>query len=130
MKSKILEKASIFLLKKGFTIKVLTRTCFDVLARNKGQILLIKILEDANSISQEYSQQMENLSAYLSASPVIISEKAGSKLRDSVVYSRFGVYTLNLNTFKNAVDNKMPFVASNKAGLTASVKGNILKKKK
>ena len=48
MKETLLDKVNIFLLKKGFTIKNLTRTCFDILARKGSQILLIKILEDAN----------------------------------------------------------------------------------
>ena len=48
MKKNLLEKASVFLLKKGFTVKSLTRSCFDVLARNNERILLIKALEDAN----------------------------------------------------------------------------------
>ena len=130
MKQALLEKLSIFLLKKGFTIKNLTRTCFDALARRNEQILLIKVLEDANSISRQYTEEMISIASYASASPLIIAEKAGNRLEDNIVYSRFDIYTLNFNTFLNCINNKFPFVRRSQAGLTASVVGKKLKEKR
>jgi len=130
MKQSLLEKISIYLLKKGYTIKSLTRTCFDVVARKEGQILLIKVLEDANSISEEFASEMKRISSYISASPIVISEKAGQKLENGIVYARFGVYTLNFNTFINCVDNRMPFIKRDHAGLTAHVLGDRLRRKR
>lgn len=130
MKQTLLDKINIFLLKKGFVIKNLTRTCFDVLARRNEQILLIKVLEDANSISREYTEEMLSFAAYIGASPVIIAEKAGDKLEDNVVYTRFDIYTLNYNTFINCVNNKFPFIKRSQAGLTASISGKKLKEKR
>ena len=91
MKHTLLEKVNSFLLKKGFTVKNLTRTCFDILSRKINQILLIKVLEDANSISREYSEEMISVASYINASPLIITEKAGNKLDDNIVYSRFNI---------------------------------------
>src|SRR3989338_1208630 len=102
MKQNLIEEISILLLKKGFTIRSLTRTCFDILARKEDGILLIKALEDANSINIEYANEMKKLCSYLSASPLIIADNAGFKLKDNVVYSRFDVYALNLDTFKSS----------------------------
>ena len=130
MKQTLLDKINIFLLKRGFTIKNLTRTCFDVLARRSDQILLIKILEDANSVSRQYTEDMKALAVYIGASPLIITEKAGAKLEDNVVYSRFGIFTLNEDTFFNCINNKMPFIKSGKAGLTASLSGKKFKEKR
>jgi len=130
MKQELLEKLSIFLLKKGFTIKNLTRTCFDALARRNEQILLIKVLEDANSVSRQYTEEMAAIASYANASPLIIAEKAGNRLEDNIVYSRFGIYTLNFSTFLNCVNNKFPFVRRSQAGLTASVVGKKLKEKR
>ncbi len=130
MKQTLLDKVNIFLLKKGFTIKNLARACFDVLARKDNQILLIKVLEDANSISRQYSDEMGTVAAYINASPLIIAEKAGSQLEDNIVYSRFDIYTLNFSTFFNCVNNRFPFIKRGKAGLTASVIGKKLKEKR
>ena len=130
MKETLLDKVNIFLLKKGFTIKNLTRNCFDILARKDSQILLIKILEDANSISRQYTGEMIAVASYLNASPLIIAAKAGSKLDDNIVYSRFDIYTLNLSTFFNCISNRFPFIRRSKAGLTASVVGKKLREKR
>src|SRR3989338_2576428 len=101
MKQALLDKLNIFLLKKGFTIKNLTRTCFDILARRNEQILLIKVLEDANSISKEYTEEMKSVASYITASPLIIADKAGVRLEENIAYSRFDIYTLNFSTFMN-----------------------------
>ena len=130
MKQTLLDKLNIFLLKKGFTIKNLTRTCFDVLARRNEQILLIKVLEDANSISRQYTEEMIAIASYINASPLIIADKAGSKLEENIVYSRFDICTLNLNTFLSCVNNRFPFIKRSQAGLTASVVGKKLKERR
>lgn len=130
MKQTLLDKVSIFLLKKGYTIKNLTRTCFDALARKNEQILLIKVLEDANSVSRQYTDEMIAVASYINASPLIIAEKAGSRLDDNIVYSRFSICTLNFNTFLNCVNNRFPFVRRSQAGLTASLIGKKLKEKR
>ena len=130
MKQKLLDKLSAFLFGKGFVLKSLSRSCFDILARSKGQVLLIKILEDANSISRAYTEEMASVAFYLNASALIISEKAGAKLEYNVVYSRFSIHTLNFRTFVNCIENKFPFIKRSHAGLTVSVIGRKLKEKR
>ena len=130
MKQTLLDKVNVFLLRKGFTIKNLTRACFDVLARKSGQILLIKVLEDANSISRQYTEEMVAVASYINASPLIIAEKAGSRLENNIVYSRFDIYTLNFSTFLNCINNKFPFIKRSHAGLTVSVIGKKLREKR
>jgi len=127
MKQSLLEQVSIYLLKKGFTIKSLTRTAFDIVARKDSAILLIKILEDANSVSTEYTEAMQGIAAYIGGSSLIIAEKAGDKLQDNIVYNRFGIFTLNFDTFKSCVENKRPFVKRDHSGIKAHIIGNKLK---
>jgi predicted transcriptional regulator len=73
---------------------------------------------------------MVAVASYVNASPLIIAEKAGNKLEDNIVYSRFDIYTLNFNTFTNCVNNKFPFIKRSHAGLTASVAGGKLREKR
>jgi len=130
MKNNIIDKLSVFLLKDGFTVKTLTRTCFDLLARKQAKILLIKVLEDANAVTKEYTDAMNTVSSYIGAVPVIIAEKAGNKLENNVLYTRFDLYTLNFDTFVNSIKNKFPFVRRTQAGFTVSIDGDKLKKKR
>ena len=128
MKGNLIEQISIFLLKNQFTLRVLTRTCFDLVARKESNILFLKIIEDANSVSKEIAGEMRKISSYFNASSLILAEKAGSLLQDNVVYSRFDVYCLNLGTFQNCVENKFPFVRRSRAGLVANISGDKLRK--
>jgi putative transcriptional regulator len=130
MKSRIIDKLAVFLLKDGFTVKTLARTCFDLLARKQDKILLIKVLEDANAVTKVYTDAMMVVSSYIKAIPIIVSEKAGDKLEDNVLYTRFDLYTLNFNTFVNSIRNKFPFVRRTQAGFTVSVAGDKLRKKR
>jgi len=130
MKSNLLESLAIFLLKDGFTVKTLTRSCFDLLARKKDLIILIKALEDANAVMESHVQEMDKVSSYMAATPLIVAEKAGSLLENNVIYSRFGMTTLNVTTFINCVRSKYPLVRRTQAGLTISISGNRLKEKR
>lgn len=130
MKTDLIEDIGVSLLKRGYTVKYLKGICFDVLARKGPQILLIKALLDSNAIEERFADEMKKISSLIHAAPLIISEKAGSNLEDNVVYSRFDVYTLSPATFRNALDNKLPFVKRNKAGLTAIIIGQKLKEKR
>ncbi|MBW2989638.1 helix-turn-helix domain-containing protein [Candidatus Woesearchaeota archaeon] len=128
MKQGIIEKASICLLRKGYTIKSLKRTAFDILARKQERILLIKVLEDANAIPEDYAFQMRHIASYMGASPLMICKKAGIPLCDNVVYLRCGIYTLNLESFKASLDNRLFFIRSDHAGQTARVIGEKVRR--
>ena len=127
MKNTIVDSISILLLKYGYTVKSFTRVCFDILARYEEKILLIKIVENANTLSKEYVNEMRHIAGYLGASPLIVAQKAGLNLEDNVVYSRLGINTLNVSTFDNALSNKLPFIHSNHAGLTVTIRASKLK---
>lgn len=125
MKKLLIEELCVFLLRKGFTTKII-HYCFDILARKDSNVLLIKVVEDANSLNPNNAKDMLKITSYTTASPLIIAEKSGQKLQDNVVYSRFGISTINLKTFENSVNNKLPFIKSNKSGLAVSIIGKKL----
>ena len=129
MKKNLLEETSLILLKEGFTIKNVKK-CFDLLARKEDKILLIKIITDANSLNQESISEMRRTAGCIDSTPLIITEKSGDDLEDNVVYSRFGVFTMNKNTFQNSLKQKLPFIKSGKAGLTASIDGKKLRQER
>lgn len=129
MKQNLLEEISLVLLKEGFMLKNV-KGCFDLLARKEEKIILIKAIEDANSLNQESIEEMKKISSCVDATPLILTEKSGNKLENNIVYSRFGVFTINLITFCNALKQKLPFVKSGKAGLTASIDGKKLRDKR
>ncbi len=126
MKNELLDKVAVALLKKGFTVKVLPRKWFDIVARRESSILIIKVLSDANSISQELADEMKKIGFFISGSPLIIAERAGELLQDGVVYSRFGVYTISPETFLECISERLPFVIKRNSGMTVYVSGEKL----
>ena len=86
----------------------------------------VKKLADLARIDMS-EDEMATIASYASASPLIIAEKAGDKLQDNIVYARFGIYTLNLNTFKGSIENKFPFVKRDHSGIKAQIIGDRLK---
>ncbi len=123
MKQALTETVGGLLVVKGYAVKTLTRACFDIVARSNSRILLIKILEDANAVTRDSSEEMKKLSSYINAAPLIVAERASAELVDNVVYSRFGIYTMNLETFRLSLENNHPFIRSTHAGITAKISG-------
>ncbi|MBI4439402.1 helix-turn-helix domain-containing protein [Candidatus Woesearchaeota archaeon] len=130
MKETITDELSLMLLRKGFVVKNLSRGCFDIFARKEDIVLLLKVLEDANSVSEEYASEISKIASYINAVPLVIARKAGLLLEDNIIYSRFGIYTLNASTFRNSLNNQMPFVKKSNAGVTATVFGEKIKQKR
>lgn len=126
----LIEQVCIVLLRERYTVKSLARSCFDIVARQGGRIILVKAVEDANTLSKEVVGEMVKVADYLSAVPFIVSEKAGFELERNVVYARHGVYTLNLETFENSVRNRMPFIKSSRAGTTVQLDADSLRQKR
>lgn len=130
MKHNLMDEVGVLLLRHSYTVKTLTGSSFDMVARKGSRVLLIKVLEDANSISEGFADSMRNLSSYIDASSIIIAEKAGHLLEDGVVYSRFGVYTFNYNTLGGCLESRFPIIVSTKAGFAASVAGEKLRRQR
>ena len=131
MQLKLIDEASLCLLKKGYMVKSVARNCFDILARKGNQILLIKILADANAVSDELVGEMKKIASTLQAAPLVVADKAGSEMLErGVVYSRLGVFTLSLDTLGSCLKQEMPFVVKSNAGFTMLVNGEELKAKR
>ncbi len=123
MKERLKDALALVLLRKGFLVKNVSGAC-DLLARKESQILMLKVIEDANSATQQSILELKKTATMLKASPVLISEKATKKLKDNVVYSRHDLDTVNVETFKNLLNEKPVFIRSKKAGLSAQIRGN------
>jgi putative transcriptional regulator len=130
MKPHLLDELGISLLKAGYVVKRLSHSCFDLVARRDAQLFVVKVLEDANAITPQDAQEMMRLSSYLSASPIVIADKAGDRLQDNVVYHRFGIYTLNKSTFCQAINDRLPILMRTQAGFTAHLHGKLLREQR
>ncbi len=84
-------------------------TGFDVVARRDETLLIIKVLTNVDSLSKDVAKELLTLSSLLKASPLLIGEKNGvGPLEDDVVYFRFGIQAITVNTLKNHLLEGMP----------------------
>ena len=84
-------------------------TGFDVVARRDETLLIIKVLTNVDSLSKDVAKELLTLSSLLKASPLLIGEKNGAgPLEDDVVYFRFGIQAITVNTLKNHLLEGMP----------------------
>lgn len=128
MQDELIDQACLCLLREGFALKTFSRCAFDVIARKENRILFLKLLEDANALDPHAAEELHRVSGFIKATPLIIAHHAGGILEDRVVYSRYGIYTMTLSTFKDCLVMKPPFLLSTTAGITAELSPQRLTK--
>jgi putative transcriptional regulator len=82
---------------------------FDLVARRDNSLLIIKVLTNVDSMSENVAQELRTLSVLLQGCPLILGERSGTKkLEDDVVYDRFGIQAITSNTLDEHLLEGMP----------------------
>lgn len=85
---------------------------FDLVARRDSSLLIIKVLTNIDALSEHVSDELKTLASLLGGTPLLIGEKKGlTPLEDDVVYLRFGISSLTLNTFRDHLLEGIPIRA-------------------
>lgn len=103
---------------------------FDVAARKGEIILLCKVLFNIDGLNEETAREMKYLAEYLGGSAIVVGAKTRDQmLEDSVVYMRYDILALNVQTlYDYFIENVPPLVSAAPGGLYVSIEGNLLKK--
>ena len=108
----LLEHVRDVLFRGGFYVSELYSTHstgFDLVARRDDTLLIIKVLTNIDSLSENVAKELQTLSFLLKASPILIGEKNGvNNLEDDVVYFRFGIQAITIETLKNHILEGIP----------------------
>ena len=105
-------------------------SCFDMLAKGRGQILLIKALTNVDSLYEEQADDLKRLAEVLDASPLLIGLSArGGEMRGGTLYERHGIPAVGFETFAETIlERKLPIVYAKKGGFYAHINADFLKK--
>ncbi|HHV23733.1 MAG TPA: transcriptional regulator [Methanosarcina sp.] len=103
---------------------------FDVAARKGEIILLCKVLFNIDGLNEETAREMKYLAEYLGGSAIVVGAKTRDQmLEDSVVYMRYDILALNVQTLHDYfIENVPPLVSAAPGGLYVSIEGDLLKK--
>jgi len=84
-------------------------TGFDIVARRDETLLIIKVMTNIDSLTEDVAAELKTLSSLLKGCPLLIGEKNGSNiLEDDVVYFRFGIQAITVNTLSNHLLEGIP----------------------
>ncbi|MBW6470067.1 MAG: transcriptional regulator, partial [Methanosarcinaceae archaeon] len=102
---------------------------FDLAARNGDILLFCKVLYNIDGLNEDTAREMKTLAQYLGGSVLVVGAKTRDQfLEDSVVYVRYDIPSLNVQTlFDYFVEDVPPLVSAAPGGLYISIDGNVLK---
>ncbi|TGC07393.1 transcriptional regulator [Methanolobus halotolerans] len=102
---------------------------FDLAARNAETLLFCKVLYNIDGLNEETAREMRCLARYLRGSALLVGAKTRDQmLEDSVVYMRYDIPAVSVQTFYDYfVEDMPPLVSASPGGLYVSIDGDVLK---
>ncbi len=102
---------------------------FDLIARNNGTLLVIKVVSHIDSVSEEGAFDLELISRHLGGVPLIVGKRAReAELERGAVYVRYGIYAISPATLYDYFVEKIPpLVYASPGGLYVNIDGEVLR---
>ncbi len=102
---------------------------FDLIARNNGTLLVIKVVSHIDSVSEEVAFDIELISRLLGGIPLIVGERArDAELERGAVYVRYGIFAISPATLYDYFVEKIPpLVYASPGGLYVNINGDALR---
>ncbi|SFM50093.1 transcriptional regulator [Methanolobus profundi] len=102
---------------------------FDLAARKGETLLFCKVLFNIDGLNEETAREMKSLARYLGGTAILIGAKTRDQmLEDSVVYMRYDIPAVNVETlYDYFVEEVPPLVSAAPGGLYVSIDGDVLK---
>ncbi|MFO7618567.1 MAG: helix-turn-helix domain-containing protein, partial [Thermoplasmata archaeon] len=121
------------LVKGGFVTsdpKDLVHAGFDIVARKDSVILVIKIILNANSLSEGMLASMKSLASAIDGSGIIVAAKSGNDgIEDGVTYSRAGVPLISHHTLEDLIlEGVPPLVYAASGGFYVNIDSDVLRR--
>lgn len=111
------------------TSNIYDRSCFDILARKKDILVILKIYKNIDSLTQTQAEELSKIAGTFLASPIIIGLKSKHNvLEEDVVYERYELPVISPQTLCNIIANEIhPEILSKRGGYYVRVDGKLLK---
>lgn len=102
--------------------------CFDVVGK-KELLLLLKVLQNVDAFQREQAKNLRIISNNLDAHPMVIGiQTRREKLEKGVVYERFELPTISLETFESMIVHEIfPHIYRDRGGLYVEIDQDMLR---
>ncbi|HEX9907579.1 MAG TPA: transcriptional regulator [Thermoplasmata archaeon] len=106
------------------------RISFDIVARRDKQLLIIKALTNIDSLSGDDAEELRVLANALGGTPMVIGTHSSSgKLDEGILYSRYGIPIMSIDTFtEHMLEGVPPFVYAAPGGLYVRLDGDLIRR--
>jgi len=107
--------------------------CFDLIAKQKNVLLLVKLLENIDSLREDQAYELRKLSSMLAGLPLLVGQniRSNSDIEDGVIYSRYEIPAISKETLRNLLVHHMPpLIYAHRGGLRVKIDGHLLKEKR
>ncbi|WP_414470474.1 transcriptional regulator [Methanobacterium sp. ACI-7] len=111
------------------TSHIYGRSCFDMVARKRLLLLLLKVLINIDGFTGPQAEEIKKLSSTFLASPLVVGVKSKHEyLEEDVVYERHGIPVIAPETLRNMiVEEYYPEVFADRGGYFVQVDGEAIK---
>jgi len=102
--------------------------CFDLIAKQKNILILVKLLENIDSFREDQAYELRKLSSMLSGLPLLIGRniRRSSELEDGVIYSRYEIPAISKETLRNLLVHHLPpLIYAHRGGLRVKIDGEL-----
>lgn len=126
----ILREISELLANHSFeTSHIYDRSCFDLVARKRLLLLLLKVLINIDGFTGEQAEEIKKVASTILASPLVVGLKSKHEyLEEDVVYERHGIPVIAPETLRNMiVEDIYPEVFADRGGYFVQVDGDAIK---
>ena len=126
----ILREISELLVNHNFeTSHIYGRSCFDMAARKRLLLLLLKVLINIDGFTGQQAEEIKKVASTFLASPLIVGLKSKHEyLEEDVVYERHGIPVIAPETLRNMITEEIyPEVFADRGGYFVQVDGEAIK---
>ncbi len=102
---------------------------FDLIARNNGTLLVMKVVSHIDSVSEEAANDLDVIARHLGGVAIIVGERAReAELERGAVYIRYGIFAISPSTLYDYFVEKIPpLVYASPGGLYVNINGEVLR---
>ncbi|HHH77921.1 MAG TPA: transcriptional regulator [Thermoplasmatales archaeon] len=132
MKKELLADTRNLLARAGFYVSdicTIRPSSFDFVARRDDTLLVVKVLNNIDALSEDVARELLLLAKHLEAVPLLIGNRTSSgPLEDETLYYRYKVPIITYETLNDYLRGIMPIVSAAPGGFYANLDGERIKR--
>ncbi|MHA1596574.1 MAG: transcriptional regulator [Candidatus Asgardarchaeia archaeon] len=105
------------------------RYCFDISIRKGDLLVFIKVAFNIDCIPESLAMELKLISKNLDGSSLIVGHKTrGGPMEDDVIYERYEIPAINLETLKHIlIEGRPPIVYAGRGGYYVKINGPLIR---